>query len=89
MNITIVENNILDGQTEIGTIRRFCCGTDIRLNKFPESLFSVLNVRKSEKSKLIKCVKRLLQEESIPDNHFNFKMEMIKRESPLYKLNHV
>lgn len=76
MELKIDGNKILKGEKEIGTIRKWCCGTDIRLEKHP-ALFSVLRVRKSETAKLIRCADRLLSIKKVKKGHYNLNMDTV------------
>ena len=66
------EKRVYQNRKLMGTLRKFCCGVDLRLKNNPDVLFSILGVKFGDK-KLEKCIEALLSIE-IPnvELHQNF-----------------
>lgn len=69
--ITIKNKKVYRGEEEVGTLRNFCCGIDLRIHDKPEALFSIIG-----KKKVNKCVRTIMSLE-IPGApfHWNFSAE--------------
>lgn len=71
---------------EVGSLHKFCCGTDFKLKDYPNALFSIINVRHDCEDKLIEAINKIMTIK-IPNLyfHWNFGTEVQNNENAFNK----
>lgn len=70
---------VLKGTKVIGHAKPFCCGVDFSINKFPNALFSITNIKKTNEDEIVKAIELILALQ-IPREkfHWNFNFKQMQ-----------